>query len=84
MAKLVKTLLLAKISSYMVCLIIIVLIIIFRSSLQQQSVDNTLPRCPNDELKCTGSETEGFENPLYHLTRHDNEKTDNIYESLDD
>ena len=50
----------------------------FRSSLQQQSVDNTLPQC---ELKCTGSEVEGFENPLYRLTKRDNE---NIYELPDD
>ena len=59
--------------------------LIFRSSLQQQSVDNTLPRCLNDESKCNaGDEVDGIENPLYRFTMRDIEKTENIYESLDD
>ena len=53
--------------------------------MQQQSVENTLPRCLNDESKCNaGDEVDGIENPLYRFTMRDIEKTENIYESLDD
>ena len=43
-----------------------------------QSVDNSLPQCSKD---VKAGELEGFENPLYHTTRGDNE---HIYESLVD
>lgn len=59
-------------------------LLILRSSLQQQSVDNSLPQCSNDKSKCNAGEVDGVENPLYRITMRDIEKTENIYESLDD
>ena len=59
-------------------IIIIVIYIIGGLYSSMQSVDNSLPQCSKD---VKAGELEGFENPLYHTTRGDNE---HIYESLVD